>query len=139
MLWFKAFHLITMVAWFAGIFYLPRLFVYHAESADDISLARFKVMERRLYYGIMTPSMILTLIFGTAILTYNISYYEHATWLHMKLSLVALLVCYHLYCGRLLKQFALGQNTHSPLFYRWFNEFPVLILIPVILLAVFKP
>lgn len=139
MLWFKAFHLIAMVAWFAGIFYLPRLFVYHAESSDTISNERFKVMERRLYYGIMTPSMLATLACGIAISTYNFSYYMHAGWLHLKLGLVLVLVNYHWYCGWLLKQFAQDKNVRSALFYRWFNEVPVFILIPVVLLAVFKP
>lgn len=140
MLWFKAFHIIFVVCWFAGIFYLPRLFVYHAMSDDAISNARFKVMERKLYYGITTPGMVLTLIFGIWMLVdYGWAAYGGALWLHLKLGLVALLVGYHLYCGKLVADFKHDRNRHGHVWYRWFNEAPVLALIAIVLLAVLRP
>lgn len=139
MLWVKAFHIISVVCWFAALFYLPRLFVYHASSQDEISNERFKIMERKLYRGISTPSMIATLIFGFWMLSYNVQGYFSGGWLHAKLLLVALLVVYHFYSGHILKQFRDDKNTKSHVFYRWFNEFPVLILIAVIILVVVKP
>lgn len=139
MIWIKAFHLIAMVTWFSGIFYLPRLFVYHAMADDAISIERFKIMERKLYYGIMAPGAILTLFFGGWLLSYNFQAYLHAGWLHAKLFLVLLLVVYHLYCGKLMKVFRRDKNSHSHVFYRWLNETPVLILILIIILAVVKP
>jgi putative membrane protein len=136
MLWVKSFHIIFMVTWFAGLFYLPRLFVYHAMSDDAPSIARFKIMERKLYYGIMTPGGLLTVLFGLWLwLGYGIG----GGWLHAKLALVAVLIAYHLWCGRLLRDFALDRNTRSHVWYRWFNEFPVLILIAVVILVVVKP
>lgn len=139
-LWVKAFHLVFMVTWFAGMFYLPRLFVYHAMADDDISLRRFEVMERKLFFGIMTPGGVLTLVFGMWLL----SYYERAalaamSWLLVKLALVALLVVYHVWCGLLLRAFRAGRNRHSHVWYRWFNEAPVAGLIAIMLLAVLKP
>tara|TARA_B100000686_G_scaffold306219_1_gene345450 strand:- start:5331 stop:5720 length:390 start_codon:yes stop_codon:yes gene_type:complete len=129
-----------MVTWFAGLFYLPRLFVYHAMSDDLPSIERFKIMERKLYYGIMTPGAILTIIFGMWLwLGYGISGIEGSWWLHAKLSLVAILVAYHYYCGRLLTDFKLDQNQHGHVYYRWFNEIPVIILIAVVILVVVKP
>lgn len=140
MLWIKSLHIIFMVTWFAGLFYLPRLFVYHAMSDDLPSIERFKVMERKLYYGIMTPGAILTIIFGMWLwLGYGISGIEGSWWLHAKLSLVAILVAYHYYCGRLLTDFKLDQNQHGHVYYRWFNEIPVIILIAVVILVVVKP
>ena len=139
MLWVKAFHIISVVCWFAALFYLPRLFVYHASSEDNISNERFKIMERKLYRGISTPSMVATLIFGFWMLSYNVQGYLSGGWLHAKLLLVAMLVAYHFYSGHLLKQFRDDKNTRSHIFYRWFNEFPVLILIAVIILVVVKP
>ena len=136
MLWLKWLHICFMVTWFAGLFYLPRLFVYHAMSDDQISNQRFKVMERKLYYGIMTPGAVLTVFFGTWLwLGYGFS----GGWLILKLFLVLLLVIYHLWCGKLLNNFKNDQNNHSHIFYRWFNEFPVIILFAVIYLVVFKP
>lgn len=136
MLWVKALHIVFMVTWFAGLFYLPRLFVYHAQSSDRVSLERFKVMERKLFFGIMTPGAILTLVFGTWLwLGYGIN----GDWLTAKLVLVAILIAYHLYCGMLLLDFKHDRNRHGHIFYRWLNEFPVLILIAVVLLAVLKP
>jgi len=137
MLWFKALHLIFMVTWFAGLFYLPRLFVYHAMSDDQTSNERFKIMERKLYYGIMTPGMVLTVLFGIGILMNG--HYLDQLWIHIKLALVAILVIYHIHCGKLLADFKHDRNTHSHVYYRWYNEFPVLLLIPIIFLAVFRP
>ena len=138
MLWIKALHLIAMVCWFAGLFYLPRLFVYHAQSSDAISHERFCVMERKLYRGIMTPAMLATLIFGGALLYINPAWFSMG-WIHAKLTLVVILVGYHHICGAQLKRFARGENARSHVFYRWFNEVPVLFLIAIVLLAVVKP
>lgn len=140
MLWVKAFHLIFIVTWFSALFYLPRLFVYHALCDDEAGNARFKIMERKLYRGIMTPSALLTLIFGVWLLSfYSLEQIASMGWLHAKLTLVILLFAYHGSCGRMLKQFAADNNQRSHRFYRWFNEFPVLLLIAVIILAVVKP
>jgi len=137
MLWFKALHLIFMVTWFSGLFYLPRLFVYHAMSEDKASIERFKIMERKLYYGITTPGMVLTVIFGIGILMSG--HYLDQLWIHIKLTLVAILIIYHIHCGKVVSDFKHDRNTRSHVFYRWYNEFPVLILIPIIFLAVFRP
>lgn len=139
MLWLKAFHLISIVCWFAGLFYLPRLFVYHSEASDTISLERFKVMERKLYYGIMLPSMLLTIFFGLALFMQHMAIYKTAGWMHTKLLLVFFLIGYHHICGRYLKQFAENKNKHSSRFYRIFNEVPVVFLIAIIILAVVRP
>ena len=139
MLLIKAFHLIAMVAWFAGMFYLPRLFVYHADSNDKISQDRFKIMERRLYRGIMAPAAITTIGLGVWLMSYNFSAYLSMGWMLAKLVLVGILIIFHLYCGILRKQFEADQNKHSSKFYRWLNEFPTLILIAVVILAVVKP
>ena len=136
MLWVKALHIIFMVTWFAGLFYLPRLFVYHAMTEDSTGRERFKVMERKLYYGIMAPGAVLTIGFGVWLwLGYGIS----GGWLHAKLVLVALLVAYHLWCGKLVNDFKHDRNVHSHVWYRWFNEFPVVILVAAVILAVVKP
>lgn len=140
MLWLKAFHLIFMVTWFAGLFYLPRLYVYHAMSEDEISNERFKIMERKLFYGIMTPGMIITFIFGIWMLVdYAWGMYSSMGWLHVKLLLLAGLVVYHYYCYRYLIDFKLDRNQRSHVFYRWFNEVPVLFLLAIVILAVVKP
>ncbi|MEO5574347.1 MAG: protoporphyrinogen oxidase HemJ [Gammaproteobacteria bacterium] len=140
MLWVKAFHIIFMVTWFAGLFYLPRLFVYHAVCTDTAGLERFKVMERKLFYGIMTPGAILTIAFGLWMLAdYAWQTYASAGWLHTKLALVVLLIMYHVYCGKLVSDFKQGRNTHGHVFYRWLNEMPVLVLIAIVILAVVKP
>ena len=136
MLWIKSAHIIFMVTWFAGLFYLPRLFVYHAMTADAPGIERFKVMERKLYYGIMTPGAVLTVAFGLWLwLGYGIT----GGWLHAKITLVGLLILYHLFCGKLLKDFRHDRNRHSHKYYRWFNEVPVILLIAVILLVELKP
>ncbi len=136
MLWIKAFHVIFMVTWFAGLFYLPRLFVYHAMCSDQTGIDRFKIMERKLFYGIMTPGGVLTIIFGMWLwLGYGFS----GAWLHAKLTLVVVLIAYHLYCLKLLNDFKHDRNTRSHIFYRWFNEFPVLLMIAIIILVTVKP
>lgn len=139
MLWVKAFHIMAVVTWFAAIFYLPRLFVYHAASEDTVSRERFKIMERKLYRGIMTPSMVVVLILGTWLLSFNWPYYLNSHWMHAKLLLVAFLVIYHFYCGHLLNVFKADQNQRSHVFYRWFNELPVFLLIAIVILVVVKP
>ena len=136
MLWVKSLHIVFMVTWFAGLFYLPRLFVYHALSEDAVSQERFKVMERKLFWGIMTPGALLTVAFGLWLwLGYGIS----GAWLHAKLALVVVLVAYHAWIARLIGDFAAGRNTHSARWYRWFNEAPSLLLIGIVLLAVARP
>jgi protoporphyrinogen IX oxidase len=136
MLWIKALHIIFMVTWFAGLFYLPRLFVYHASTEDHAGRERFKVMERRLYYGIMAPGAALTIAFG---LWLWLGYGYSGGWLHAKLALVAVLVGYHAWCGRLLADFRHDRNAKSHVWYRWFNEFPTLILVAAVILTVVKP
>ena len=136
MLWVKSAHIIFMVTWFAGLFYLPRLFVYHAMTTDTPGIERFKIMERKLYYGIMTPGAVLTIAFGLWLwLGYGIT----GGWLHAKVALVVVLVIYHLYCGKLLSDFKHDRNRHGHVFFRWLNEAPVIILIAVILLVELKP
>ncbi len=140
MLWYKALHLIFMVTWFAGLFYLPRLFVYHAMADDDTSIERFKVMERKLFYGITTPGGLLTLLFGLLLLSANgLSAYSGQYWLHLKFFILLLLVIYHAYCWKLLKEFKNNNNHRSHIWYRWFNEIPVLFLVIIVILAVVRP
>lgn len=136
---YKALHLAFMVAWFAGIFYLPRLFVYHAESNQPLVQSQLKVMERRLLYFV-TPFAILTLVFGVLLIhAYGMDWLYASRWMHYKLLLVALLFGYHGYCFKLLADFKADKNQRSGRFYRWFNEAPVLILFATIFLAVLKP
>jgi putative membrane protein len=139
MLVVKSLHIVFMVTWFAGLFYLPRLFVYHALAAPDdrVGIARFKTMERKLYYGIMTPGAALTIAFGLWLwLGYGIS----GGWLYAKLVLVAMLVAFHVYLGTLMRDFAHDRNRHGHMFYRWINEIPALpILVAVVFLVVLKP
>lgn len=140
MLLLKSLHLIFMVTWFAGLFYLPRLFVYHSMSSDDVGIDRFKTMERKLYFGIMTPGAVLTLVFGVWLAAINgWGLYMEQTWFKAKLLLLLLLAGYHIYCGKLLKDFKHDRNSRSHVWYRWFNEIPVIFLIAIILLAVYKP
>ena len=139
MLWIKAFHVIAVICWFAGLFYLPRLFVYHAMAEDEAGRERFKVMERKLYRGIMTPAMIATVVLGGWLLTLNPAYYMQAGWMHAKLTLVVLLLGYHHLCARYLRAFREDRNRHTHVFYRWFNEAPVLVLVGIVILAVVKP
>jgi putative membrane protein len=137
MLWVKSLHIVFLVSWYAGLFYLPRLFVYHAMASDSVGVERFKLMERKLYYGIMTPSAILTIVSGLWLwLGYGIG----GGWLYAKLALVAILVAHHLWLGKLMRDFREDRNRHGHVFYRWINEIPALpILITVVLLVLFKP
>lgn len=139
MLWVLAFHIISVVSWFAGLFYLPRLFVYHAATNDQAIKNQFKTMEYKLYWYIMTPAAILTAVFGLWLWLPCYTYYSHMMWLHVKLILVFVLYLYHVYLGYLLKQFSRDNNQHSEKFYRWINEIPTLILIIVVIMVVVKP
>jgi putative membrane protein len=138
MLWVKSLHIVFMVTWFAGLFYLPRLFVYHATAEDRVSIERFKLMERKLFWGIMTPGAVLTIAFG-AWLWLGWFRGVYGGWFHAKLALVAVLVGYHLWCWRLMKAFVAERNRKSHVWFRWFNEFPVLVLFATVLLVVLKP
>jgi len=139
MLWIKAFHIIFMVCWFAGLFYLPRLFIYHAQTSDEISIQRFKIMEKRLYYAIMWPAGILTAFFGLWLMSFSFHAYLQSGWMHAKLGCIIILWGFHLYCGHCLKQFQNNANPHTEKFYRIFNEIPSVLLIVIIILAVVKP
>lgn len=139
MAWLEAFHIMSVITWFAGIFYLPRLFVYHAMSDDQISKDRFVVMERKLFKGIMTPSAIATVLFGSWLIASAPDYYLRQGWLHAKLSLVALLIIYHISCWWFIVRFRENRNTHSHKFFRFYNEAPVLVMIGVVILVVVKP
>ena len=136
MLWIKAFHIVFVVSWFAGLFYLPRLYVYHSMASDHLSQERFVVMERKLLFGIMTPTAAAAIGLG---LWLWLGYGFSGTWLHAKLILVALLVIYHAYCVKLWLDFRAGRNRHSHVFYRWINEIPLLLLIGIVVLVVVKP
>ena len=138
-LWIKSIHIIAAICWFAGLFYLPRLFDYHAMSEDKVSHERFCTMLRKMYRGIMRPSMVLTIVFGLALIKLNPAWFATGAWLHIKLALVALLVGYQFLCGARIKEFAEGKNTKSHVFYRWFNEVPVLFLIAIVILVTVKP
>ena len=135
MLWVKAFHIVFVVSWFAGLFYLPRIFVNHAMATEPSEIARLKLMEGKLY-RFMTPLGILAIVFGTWLW---LGYGFNGGWLHAKLVLVAGLIAYHLYCGHLVKVFADDRNQRSHRFYRFFNEVPVLVLTAVTILVVVKP
>ena len=137
--WIKAAHVISMVCWFAAIFYLPRLFVYHAMSDDRVSHERFAIMERKLYRGIMTPSMIATWIFGIWMLVLGWDVYKTQGWLHAKLTLVVLLSAYHGACGFYRKKLMDDAHYKTDKFWRWFNEVPVLVLVAVVILVIVKP
>ena len=137
MLWVKALHIVFMVTWFAGLFYLPRLFVYHAQAEDRPSIERFKLMERKLFWGIMTPGGVLTVALG---LWLWFGWFHPASgWLQVKVALVALLVAYHVWCWRLVRDFASDRNRRSHVWYRWFNEAPTVLLFAVVILVVLKP
>jgi len=138
MLWLKAFHIIAVVCWFAGIFYLPRLFVNHAMTTEPAVREHLKIMERKLY-RFVTPFAFLTIALGIAMLLQNPGYYLHAGWLKIKLLLVLLLAIYHWQCGRLVRRFAADRIEHSHVYYRWFNELPVFLLFGIVILAVLKP
>ncbi len=135
MLWIKALHIIFVTSWFAGLFYLPRLFVNHAMVNDPATLKRLSLMERKLY-RFMLPLAILAVVFGLWLM---IGYGIKGGWLHAKLALVVSLIAYHLYCGKLMRDFNAGKNTRSHVWYRWFNEVPVLVLFAIVILVVVKP
>jgi protoporphyrinogen IX oxidase len=135
MLWVKALHIFFVVTWFAGLFYLPRLFVYHAMTEDAAGRERFKVMERKLYWGIMAPGAVFTVVFGVWLWSYGVT----GAWLHAKVVVVALVLAYHAYCGKLLADFASDRNRKSHVWYRWFNEAPAVLLAAALVLAVVKP
>jgi putative membrane protein len=137
MLWIKAWHVIFMVTWFAGLFYLPRLFVYHASTTDAAGAERFRLMEVRLF-AIMTIGSVLTAVFGAWLLIRNPGLLDTG-WLRAKLVLVVLLIGYHAWTWRLMRDFAAGRNARSARWYRWFNELPSLLLIGIVLLAVARP
>jgi len=137
--WVQALHVISVICWFAALFYLPRLFVYHVMSEDAISKERFKIMERKLYRGIATPSMIATLAFGFWLVALSPQYYFSSGWFHAKLVLVVLLVIYHHLCLYYMKQLRADTNSKSHVFYRWFNEVPVFMLVGIVILVVVKP
>ena len=139
MLWIKAFHIIFVVTWFAGLFYLPRLFVYHCLATDTLSIERFKVMERRLFHGIVTPSAVLAVLLGLVLyLGYGIG--RGSGWMHAKLLLIAILLVHHAYLGMLMRDFARDRNRHGHKFYRWINEIPAApVLFGAVILAVVKP
>jgi putative membrane protein len=139
MLWVEAFHIIFMVTWFCGLFYLPRLFVYHTLSFDEPGTTRFKIMERKLFFGIMTPGAVLTITFGVWLFSYSPQAYLHADWFLAKMLLVALLIIFHFYLGKLLIDFKRDRNRHGHVFYRWLNEAPVIFLVGIIILVVVKP
>ena len=135
----KTLHIVFMITWFAGLFYLPRLFVYHAQAAPDdrIGIERFKLMERKLYFGIMAPGAILTVVFGMWMwLGYGVT----GGWLHAKVTFVLVLIAFHVYLGFLLRDFARDRNRHGHVFYRWLNEIPALpLLVVIVWLVVAKP
>lgn len=139
MAWVKAFHIIAVVCWFAAIFYLPRLFVYHAMSEDKISKDRFIIMERKLFRGIATPSAIATVLLGIWLISYDPSYYMSSGWMHAKLVLVILLSIYHYFCWRIMIAFRDDKNTRSHVYFRYFNELPVFLLIGIVILVVVRP
>ena len=138
MLWLKSFHLIFVVCWFAGLFYLPRIFVYYAASEHPETRSQLAIMARRLY-RFVTPFMWLAIGFGLAMMASNLDYYLGATWLWLKLAGVAFLVVYHVQCGRYVKAINSDTDSHSHVFYRFFNEVPVLFLFGIVLLVVLKP
>jgi putative membrane protein len=139
MLWIKAFHIISVITWMAALFYLPRLFVYHAMSEDEISRERFKIMERKLLRGIANPSMIAVFIFGIWMAWLGWAYYSTQVWFWVKIVLVSILTGYHHACIIYFKQLRDDKCTKSHTFFRWFNEFPVLLLIGIVILVVVKP
>ncbi len=135
--WLKAFHIIFMVTWFAGLFYLPRIFVYHAMPENKASFELFKIMEHRLYI-MMTIGAILTAILGSAVFLMNSQYYLASSWFYAKLVLITLLIIYHIWCRQLVIKFRENQNTHDHRWYRYFNEAPSLLLIAIVILVVVK-
>jgi putative membrane protein len=138
MLWIKSLHIIAVICWFAGIFYLPRLFVYHAMSDDASTREHLQLMQHKLY-RFMSPFAVLTVVFGGWLASYNLSYYMNSSWFYLKLVGVVGLIGYHLLCGYYVKQLQAGNNKHSHVFFRWFNELPVLLMFAIVILVVVKP
>ena len=137
---FKSLHLISVISWMVGLLYLPRIFVYHAENSDDKKISDvFKIMEKKLYFYIMTPAMILSWIFGL-LLIHSIGFQQLGqTWMVLKIIFVVFLTIYHFYLGKTLNQFKFDQNTHSHKFYRLINEIPTILLILIVFVVIFKP
>ena len=137
---FKSLHLISVISWMAGLLYLPRIFVYHAENSTEIQISKiFKVMERKLYFYIMTPAMVLSWLFGL-LLIHSIGFEQLGqTWMILKIVFVLFLTFYHFYLGHILNQFNLDNNNHSDKFYRYINEIPTLLLILIVFVVIFKP
>jgi putative membrane protein len=138
MLWLKAFHIIFVLCWFASLFYLPRIFVYYAASEHPETRQQLAVMARKLY-RFVTPFMYIAIALGLSMMALNLDYYLHATWVWLKLAGVALLVVYHVQCGRYVALINKHQNKHTHVFYRFFNEIPVILLFLIVILAVLKP
>jgi putative membrane protein len=137
--WVLAFHIIAVICWFAALFYLPRLFVYHAMSEDSLSIERFIVMERKLYRGIATPSMVATVVLGGWLVSMSSDYYLSQLWFQLKALLVAILIVYHFMCAAHLKKLRDGTSEKSHVYFRLFNEVPVLFLVAIVILVVVKP
>lgn len=138
-LWVKAFHIIGVICWFAGLFYLPRLFVYHSSTTDEAGRARFSLMEEKLYRIIMRPSMLVSVLLGIVLLVLGWSGFHTQGWVWAKVACVVVLLGYHHYCARIVRAFASGQTQHSERFFRIFNEIPALLLIAIVVLVVVKP
>lgn len=137
--WIETLHIISVVCWFAALFYLPRLFVYHAQAEDQVSIERFKIMERKLFNGIGTPAMLASLGFGLWLAGLTPSYYLAQPWFLVKAILVLLLIGYHFACWYFMIELREGRNSHSHIFFRWFNEMPVLLLIGIVAMVVVRP
>jgi len=138
-LWVLAFHLMAVICWFAALFYLPRLFVYHAMAEDAVSIERFKVMERKLYRGIANPSMIATVVLGLWLVYLNPQAYLSQGWFHLKALLVVVLIGYHHLCLAYMKKLAHNNNQKSHIYFRFFNEVPVLFMVVIVILVIVKP
>ena len=139
-LWIKAFHIMAVITWFAGLFYLPRLFVYHAQAEDDVSRERFKIMERKLLRGIMNPAMISSWAFGLlTLVSLGPGFLANSPWLHAKLLLVVLMTFYHMACARFRRDFAKDANRRSGRFYRMINEIPALLMVGIVILVIVQP
>jgi len=136
MLWMKTFHIVFLVSWYAGLFYLPRLFVHHAMTEDQATRERLQIMERKLFWFI-TPWAVLTVVLGIALTS---MYFGWGTlWIQLKTGLVLLLLAFHIWCWKLMVDFRGTENPHSHVWFRWFNEFPLLVLVAVVYLVLFKP
>ncbi len=138
-LYLKALHIISLVAWFAGLFYLPRLFVYHAMTTNHESVAQYKIMERKLYFGIMTPAAFVTILSGLVLYAHHKEAYWHFSWMNCKLIAVVLLIFFHLSCGYYLKQFKLNKNIHHHRFFRFYNEIPTVLLVFIVVMVIVRP